>query len=150
MKRSITSKSGIAKSTASCVQLVHLGHPAQIPFPPWQNPHLAKDSARLINTRVAAPAPVEELGERIQTLPLDQITPSPLQPRQEFRSEHFQELVESIRERGIIQPLIVRKVDDKYELIAGERRWRAARELRLTEAPAIIRKASDARCSSWP
>jgi ParB family chromosome partitioning protein len=55
----------------------------------------------------------------------------------------LQELVDSIRERGIIQPLIVRKVDDKYELIAGERRWRAARELRLTEAPAIIRKASD-------
>jgi ParB family transcriptional regulator, chromosome partitioning protein len=106
-------------------------------------PALGKGLGALINTRVAAPAPVEELGERIQTLPLDQITPSPLQPRQEFRSEHLQELVESIRERGIIQPLIVRKVDDKYELIAGERRWRAARELRLAEAPAIIRLASD-------
>ena len=106
-------------------------------------PALGKGLSALINTRVAAPGPVEELGERIQPLPLDQITPSPLQPRQEFRSEHLQELVESIRERGIIQPLIVRKVDDKYELIAGERRWRAARELHLTEAPAIIRKASD-------
>jgi ParB family transcriptional regulator, chromosome partitioning protein len=106
-------------------------------------PALGKGLGALINTRVAAPAPVEELGERIQPLPLDQITPSPLQPRQEFRSEHLQELIESIRERGIIQPLIVRKVGDKYELIAGERRWRAARELHLTEAPAIIRKASD-------
>jgi ParB family transcriptional regulator, chromosome partitioning protein len=106
-------------------------------------PALGKGLGALINTRVAAPAPVEELGERIQTLPLDQISPSPLQPRQEFRSEHLQELVESIRERGIIQPLIVRRVDEKYELIAGERRWRAARELRLMEAPAIVRKASD-------
>jgi ParB family transcriptional regulator, chromosome partitioning protein len=106
-------------------------------------PALGKGLSALINTRVVAPTPVEELGERIQTLPLDQITPSPLQPRQEFRSEHLQELVESIRERGIIQPLIVRKVGDKYELIAGERRWRAARELRLSEAPAIVRQASD-------
>lgn len=106
-------------------------------------PALGKGLGALINTRVAAPAPVEELGERVQSLPLDHITPSPLQPRHEFRSEHLQELVESIREKGIIQPLIVRKVGDKYELIAGERRWRAARELALAEAPAIIRQASD-------
>ena len=79
-------------------------------------PALGKGLGALINTRVSAPAPLEELGERIQMLPLDQITPSPLQPRLEFRSEHLQELVESIRERGIIQPLIVRRVDDKYEL----------------------------------
>ncbi|MET0253398.1 MAG: ParB/RepB/Spo0J family partition protein [Terrimicrobiaceae bacterium] len=106
-------------------------------------PALGKGLGALINARVAAPAPREELGERIESLPLDLITPSPLQPRQEFRNEHLQELVESIRERGIIQPLIVRKVGDKYELIAGERRWRAARELQLIEAPAIVRTASD-------
>jgi ParB-like partition proteins len=106
-------------------------------------PALGKGLSALINTRVAAPAPVEELGERIQVLPLDQITTSPFQPREEFRNELLQELVESIRERGIIQPLIVRRVGDKYELIAGERRWRAARELRLADAPAIIRQASD-------
>jgi ParB-like partition proteins len=106
-------------------------------------PALGKGLGALINTRVAAPAPVEELGERVQNIPLDQIVASPLQPRHEFRSEHLQELVESIREQGIIQPLIVRKVADKYELIAGERRWRAAKELKLTDAPAIIRKATD-------
>lgn len=106
-------------------------------------PALGKGLGALINTRVSAPAPVEELGERIQNLSLDLITPSPLQPRTEFRSEHLHELVESIRERGIIQPLIVRKAGDTYELIAGERRWRAARELKLTEAPVIIRQATD-------
>ncbi|MET0254133.1 MAG: ParB N-terminal domain-containing protein, partial [Terrimicrobiaceae bacterium] len=67
-------------------------------------PALGKGLGALINTRVAAPAPREELGERVQTLRLNQIRPSPLQPRQEFRREHLQELVESIRERGIIQP----------------------------------------------
>jgi len=106
-------------------------------------PALGKGLSALINTRVSAPAPVAELGERIQNLPLVQIIPSPLQPRHEFPMEHLQELVESIRERGIIQPLIVRKVGEKYELIAGERRWRAANELKLSEAPAIVRQASD-------
>jgi len=106
-------------------------------------PALGKGLSALISSRVAAPAPVEELGEKIQILTLDRIVASPLQPRQEFRGEHLNELVESIRERGIIQPLIVRKVGDHFELIAGERRWRAARELNLPEAPAIVRQASD-------
>ena len=106
-------------------------------------PALGKGLSALINTRVSAPAPVEELGERIQSLPLAQIIASPLQPRHEFPTEHLQELVESIREHGILQPLIVRKVGEKYELIAGERRWRAATELQLPEAPAIVRQASD-------
>ena len=104
---------------------------------------LGKGLSALINTRVVNPAPAEELGERIQMISLDRIIPSPLQPRVDFPADHLQELVESIRERGIIQPLIVRKVNGEYELIAGERRWRAARELALAEAPAIVREASD-------
>jgi len=104
---------------------------------------LGKGLSALINTRVVNPAPAEELGERVQMLPLAKIIPSPLQPRVDFPADHLQELVESIRERGIIQPLIVRKVNGQYELIAGERRWRAAGELALTEAPAIVREASD-------
>jgi len=104
---------------------------------------LGKGLSALINARVINPAPAEELGERVQKLGLDLIIPSPLQPRVEFPAEHLHELVESIRERGIIQPLIVRKVDGKYELIAGERRWRAAKQLGLSDAPAIVRDASD-------
>jgi ParB family chromosome partitioning protein len=66
-----------------------------------------------------------------------------LQPRKEFGTDALSELVESIRQHGIIQPLIVRKVDGRHELIAGERRWRAALAAGLSEAPVIIRTADD-------
>jgi len=106
-------------------------------------PALGKGLGALITPRVAAPAPVEEKGERTQNLALGQIRPSPLQPRTEFRDEQLSELVESIRELGVIQPLIVRRGPEGYELIAGERRWRAAQILGLAEIPAIVREASD-------
>ena len=104
---------------------------------------MGKGLGALINARVAAPIPSEEHGERIQQIRLDQIVPSPLQPRTEFRDDQLRDLVDSIRERGIIQPLIVRLAAGKYELIAGERRMRASLEVGLTEAPVIVRKASD-------
>ena len=62
-----------------------------------------------------------------------------------FQAEALQELVDSIRERGVIQPLIVREVAGKFELIAGERRWRAAATAGLAELPVIVRSASDPR-----
>jgi ParB family transcriptional regulator, chromosome partitioning protein len=106
-------------------------------------PALGKGLSALINPRVASPTPREEEGERVQQVALDQIVPSPWQPRTEFRDEHLQELADSIKEKGIMQPLIVRRVGDRLELIAGERRWRAAQRVQLKEAPVIIRTASD-------
>jgi len=103
---------------------------------------LGKGLGALINTNKSA-TPVIESGERVEQISLAEIVPNVLQPRKIFRSEQLQELVESIREHGIIQPLIVRKVNGKCELIAGERRWRAATQLGLKEAPAIVRLASD-------
>lgn len=82
-------------------------------------------------------------GERILRVSLDRVTPSPLQPRKRFHEDNLDELVESIREHGVIQPLIVREVDGRYELIAGERRWRASTKLELEEVPVILREASD-------
>ncbi|MBV9657654.1 MAG: ParB/RepB/Spo0J family partition protein [Verrucomicrobia bacterium] len=82
-------------------------------------------------------------GERVQQTPLDEIVASPLQPRKDFRNEALTELVESIRERGIIQPLIVRRVGKTFELIAGERRWRAAKQIGLATVPTILREATD-------
>src|SRR6266446_352234 len=106
-------------------------------------PALGKGLGALINPRVASPTPRAEDGERIQMVSLDQLVPSPWQPRTEFRDEHLQELADSIREKGIVQPLIVRRAGDKLELVAGERRWRAAQRVGLKEAPVIVRQASD-------
>jgi ParB family transcriptional regulator, chromosome partitioning protein len=106
-------------------------------------PALGKGLSALINTRVASPTPHEADGERVQMVALEQIVPSPWQPRTEFRDEHIQELADSIQQKGIMQPLIVRKVGEKLELIAGERRWRAAQKVGLKEAPIIVRTASD-------
>jgi len=92
---------------------------------------------------LAAPQPAVERGESIRQIPRAQIVPSPLQPRKVFRAEELQEMVDSIRERGIIQPLIVRPVAGKFELIAGERRWRASAEAGLETLPVIVREASN-------
>ena len=108
---------------------------------------LGKGLGALIATRppspIVSPTPVVESGERIQRIAINQIVPTPLQPRTDFRDDVLQELVDSIREHGIIQPLIARKRGDKFELIAGERRWRAAQRVGLEEAPVIVREASD-------
>ncbi|MBK1881509.1 ParB/RepB/Spo0J family partition protein [Luteolibacter pohnpeiensis] len=81
--------------------------------------------------------------QRVREAPIDQVVPSPLQPRHQFVEAPLDDLVESIRQHGIIQPLIVRSVDGKLELIAGERRWRASKKLGLTTVPVIVREASD-------
>jgi len=104
---------------------------------------LGKGLGALIQPKIATPVPSRELGESVQNISLEEIIPSAFQPRREFREEHLRELVESIRERGIIQPLIVRKNGEKFELIAGERRWRAAQQVGLKDAPVIVRQASD-------
>jgi ParB family chromosome partitioning protein len=93
--------------------------------------------------KLAAPQPETEKGETIRQVSRSNIVPSPLQPRKTFRPEELAEMVESIKERGIIQPLIVRLVNGKYELIAGERRWRAAGEAGLETLPVIVREATN-------
>ncbi|HEY5892435.1 MAG TPA: ParB/RepB/Spo0J family partition protein [Chthoniobacterales bacterium] len=104
---------------------------------------LGKGLGALIQTKVATPTPIEEDGERVEGIPLGSIIPSPFQPRREFKEEALSELADSIRQHGIIQPLIVRKNGSQFELIAGERRWRAATKAGLAEAPVIVRRASD-------
>ena len=104
---------------------------------------LGKGLGALISAAPSPPSADPESGEKVQLISLANIVPSPLQPRREFQREALEELVDSIRQRGIIQPLIVRSVNNRFELIAGERRWRAAKEVGLTEAPAIVRQATD-------
>ncbi len=105
---------------------------------------LGKGLGALIGTPAADPrADVVEWGERVHQISLVNIVPSALQPRKDFGRDALQELIDSIRQHGIIQPLIVRQVGARFELIAGERRWRAAQEAGLTQVPVIIRSASD-------
>jgi len=79
----------------------------------------------------------------VHQVDLAAIVPSALQPRKDFGREALQELIDSIRQHGIIQPLIVRQAGARFELIAGERRWRAAQEIGLATVPVIIRSAND-------
>ncbi|HXG49219.1 MAG TPA: ParB/RepB/Spo0J family partition protein [Methylomirabilota bacterium] len=92
---------------------------------------------------LAPGAPATPARDQVQQLPLERVRPCAFQPRKEFDPEALQELADSIREQGVIQPLIVRPRGDHYELIAGERRWRAAQLLGLKEVPAIVREADD-------
>ncbi|HYG33921.1 MAG TPA: ParB/RepB/Spo0J family partition protein [Clostridia bacterium] len=96
-----------------------------------------------VPTSVSEPPPAVEPRERIQRVPLDHIVPCPFQPRKDFSPESLRELSDSIREQGILQPLIVRERNGHLELIAGERRWRAAQILGLSEVPVILRQADD-------
>jgi len=99
--------------------------------------------APVVPSPAPIPAPVPDLRERVQRVPLERLRPCPLQPRKDFSAEALRELADSIREQGIVQPLIVRERNGYFELIAGERRWRAAQLLQLPEVPVIVRQADD-------
>ncbi|HLI31523.1 MAG TPA: ParB/RepB/Spo0J family partition protein [Solirubrobacteraceae bacterium] len=83
--------------------------------------------------------------EGVKDLPVDLIDPNPHQPRQSFDEEALAALAESLSERGVLQPVLVRPRSGRYELIAGERRWRAARRAGLERIPALIRPTDDAQ-----
>src|SRR5579884_1464929 len=87
----------------------------------------------------AAPAP--------RLVPTERIRPGPLQPRRRFAEEELAALARSIREKGVLQPLLVRPcgdaVEESFELVAGERRWRAARQIGLAEVPVVVRALGD-------
>ena len=104
---------------------------------------------RAVTPPVAAAAspgaerPVEDAP--INKLPIQAIEPNPMQPRSVFDAARLAELAQSIRANGIIQPLIVRKVGEQFYLVAGERRWRAAKLAGLAEVPVVVQELSDAK-----
>ena len=77
-------------------------------------------------------------------LNLDQLSPNPFQPRSDFDQEKLDELAQSIKEHGIIQPIVVRHVEGKYQIVAGERRWRAAQIAGLEKVPVVVKEMDDA------
>ena len=111
------------------VALDALTHPAKENQPPAEQP--------------AAPASTEPGDDTLMHLSIDLIAENPWQPRQHFDEDALMDLTESIREKGVLSPLIVAKKDDRYLLVAGERRLRAAKQAGLQEVPVIIRHLSD-------
>ena len=93
--------------------------------------------------RPAVSEPVQEPdGSRVVILPLSDVGPNPDQPRKQFNEDTLLELTDSIRQHGVISPILVQKKEGYYEIIAGERRWRAAKLAGLKEIPAIVREYS--------
>lgn len=86
--------------------------------------------------------------EEVKNIPVNEIVPSPYQPRTIFDDERIDELCQTIKTHGVIQPIVVRIRNQKFEIIAGERRWRAVKKLGLDTVPAIVREFNDAQAAS--
>lgn len=82
-------------------------------------------------------------GEGLERISIDDIKPNENQPRKTFDPEKIEDLANSIKEHGVIQPIVVRKIEKGFEIVAGERRWRAARKAGLKEVPCIVRELTD-------
>jgi ParB family chromosome partitioning protein len=114
-----------------------------------ENPRkvLGKGLNALLSSRTQAPppepVPPAQPTETALSVPIDAVDPNPLQPRRVFQENRLAELAQSIRANGIVQPLVVRKAGDRYQLVAGERRWRAAKLAELTEVPIVVRDIPD-------
>src|SRR6266481_4585330 len=111
---------------------------------PKDSPEPATIHPHATNASGAASAPAREAGyPGPQQIDIDLIEPSPFQPRTRFREEALDELARSIRASGIIQPLVVRPIGSRFQLIAGERRWRAAQRAGLNKVTVIVKQVPD-------
>jgi ParB family transcriptional regulator, chromosome partitioning protein len=116
--------------------------------PEYPRKALGRGLASLLPTRPAAappPEPAPRPAESVAQVSIDLIDPNPVQPREVFQADRLHELAQSIIANGIIQPLVLRRRNERYQLIAGERRWRAAKMAGLDTVPAVIREIDDDR-----
>ncbi len=107
---------------------------------------LGRGLEALLGPKAAEEAPALEArpGDTLRTLPIDALAPGKYQPRRHMDPAKLTELAESIRVQGVIQPIVVRQLPDRtFEIIAGERRWRASREAGLAEVPVVVREVDD-------
>lgn len=102
-----------------------------------KRPALGKGIGALLNTAA------QEGGKKYFQCPIEDLRPHSNQPRKTFNDERLAELAASVKEKGIIQPLVVRRVADYYQIIAGERRWRAAQKAGLDKVPVVIQDVSE-------
>jgi ParB family chromosome partitioning protein len=112
-----------------------------------ENPRkaLGRGLGALLPTRLPTPSVSPTSEENAQHISIDSIDANPLQPRRTFQADRLEELAQSIRANGIIQPLVVRRAGDRYQLVAGERRWRAAKLAGIQEVPVVVREIPDDR-----
>jgi ParB family transcriptional regulator, chromosome partitioning protein len=118
-----------------------------------RKPTLGRGLADLLGQAVARPSVAASPGEELARLPLDVLQRGRYQPRTDMRADSLEELAASIRAQGVVQPIVVRALDpaaggapgapQRYEIIAGERRWRAAQIAGLTDIPAVVRRIPD-------
>jgi len=109
-----------------------------------RRPALGRGMAALLSNAAPPPsAAVAMPGRSLLQLPVEAIERNPNQPRKRFEEKKLEELAASIREHGIVEPILVRREGGKYRILAGERRWRAAQRAGLKEVPAVLREASE-------
>jgi ParB family chromosome partitioning protein len=109
-------------------------------------PGLGRGLSSLLGDNVPE-APVSgtpEANSGLRMLPVSSLVPHPDQPRRHFDEDKLEELAQSLKQRGLIQPIVVRPTGHNYQIVAGERRWRAAQKARLHEVPVIVRDFDDA------
>jgi ParB family chromosome partitioning protein len=104
-----------------------------------KRPALGRGMAALLQN-AAPPAPA---GRSVMQLPIESVQRSSAQPRKSFDERRLEELAGSIREHGVLEPILVRRAGTGYAIVAGERRWRAAQRAGLREIPALLREAND-------
>jgi len=111
-----------------------------------RRPALGRGMAALLSNAApppSVPAPTIVAGRTVLSLPVEAVERNPDQPRKRFDEAKLEELAASIREHGIVEPILVRKEGGRYRILAGERRWRAAQRAGLREVPALVREATD-------
>lgn len=147
MTQPLRKKGGLGRGLAS---LIPTGPADEASGPATLGPRMGDAAADILIGRTA-PGPSEavaEMGAVYREIPPGDIEPNPRQPRQVFDEEALSELVHSIREFGLLQPIVVRAVPEspggaRYQIVMGERRWRAAQEAGLATLPAIVRETGD-------
>src|SRR5262249_48067790 len=129
------SRNALGRGLSALIREPEPQAPVQPPPPPQ-----APASAAPVTSggAAAAVAPARIPNEGLLQVDIDLIDPSPYQPRTHFREQALEELAQSIRASGIIQPLVVRRVGNRYQLIAGERRWRAAQRAPIGRVPVVL------------
>lgn len=105
---------------------------------------LGKGLEALIPTGITIEGEKFSSGDRVINIKLEEVVPNKYQARQYFDEKKIKELANSIKEKGLVHPLLIRSIEGGYELIAGERRWKAAREAGFETVPAIVKEVSDA------